>query len=248
MSVPEFQSKRIKRREKTDLAEDRYRYLSLDQAEPDLGDPLVGPSSIGAKPYPETGQAYILASFSNTGIDTNRFWVPPSSLTGLGLGLVPGALTIRDEGTLVGSANSFTVLNFVGAGVTVDFVGVAATEQTGIATIRINSAAEGSEGQFQYKGSDGFLEAVPEFFYYSQNGNIGIGTTIASEKFHVSGVSTQGKIRANAFIGDPESITGSTTLRPGDIESTFSRIGKLRAGYINANTLSVPDKIGRAHV
>lgn len=244
MSLPEFQSKRVKKRSKLDLNDDRYKYLSLDQAEPDLGDPLVGPSSIGAKPFPDTGQAYILASFSNTGIDTNRFWVPPSSLTGLGLGLVPGAVTIRDEGSLVGAANSFTVLNFIGAGVSIDPVGVAATEQTGIATIRINSAAEGSEGQFQYKGSDGFLEAVPEFFYYSQNGNIGIGTTLASERFHVSGLGTQGKIRANAFIGNPEAISGSTTLRPGDDENTFSKIGKLRAGYINVNTISAPDATG----
>lgn len=244
MSVPEFQSKRVKKRLKTDLNEDRYGYLSLDQAEPDLGDPLVGPSSIGAKPFPDTGQAYILASFSNTGIDTNRFWVPPSSLTGLGLGLVPGAVTIRDEGVLVGAANSFTVLNFVGAGVTIDLVGVAATEQTGIATIRINSAAEGSQGQFQYKGSDGFLEAVPELFYYSENNNVGLGTTLATERLHVSGVGTAGKIRANAFIGNPEAISGSTTLRPGDDENTFSKIGKLRSGYINVNTISAPDTTG----
>lgn len=36
----------------SELSADRYRYLSLNQAEPNLGDPLVGPSSIGAKTVP----------------------------------------------------------------------------------------------------------------------------------------------------------------------------------------------------
>jgi hypothetical protein len=244
MSVPEFQSKRVRKNTQSGLSSTRYKYLSLDEAEPDLGDPVIGPSSTGAKPYPVGADAFILASFGGTDRGPSRYWVPPSSLTGLGLGLVPGAMTIRDEGLLVGAANSFTVLNFVGAGVTVDYIGAASSQQTGIATIRVDAAGAGELGQFQIKAADTFLDAAPEFFYYADTGNVGFGTTVAREKFDVSGVGTEGKIRANAFIGNPESISGSTTLRPGDDEQTFSKLGKLRAGYINVNTISSPDATG----
>ena len=49
MSSSEFLSKRVKKVPVTGLSTTRYQYLALDQAEPDLGDPLVGPSSIGAR-------------------------------------------------------------------------------------------------------------------------------------------------------------------------------------------------------
>lgn len=243
MSVPEFQSKRVIKVGQDALSTSRYQYLSLPEAEPDLGDPLIGPSSIGANPFPQ-GDAYILASYGGTTFGPSRYWVPTNALSGLGLGAVPGAVTIRDEGILVGSASSFFTLDFVGAGVSVAYVGTSSSEQTGIATIIVDSAAEGDLGQFQMKGADGFLEEVPELFYYSDSASVGFGTTVVTERLHVSGVGTEGKVRANAFIGNPEAISGSITLRPGDDELTFSKLGKLRAGYINVNTISAPDATG----
>ncbi len=238
MSVPEFQSKRTKKRSKDNLSEDRYRYLSLDQAEPDLGDPLVGPSSVGAKPFPNAGQAFILASFSGTGIDTNRYWVPPSSLTGLGLGLVPGAMTILDEGTLVGAANSFTVLNFVGDGLAVDPVSFAATEQTGIATIRMTSPGYGSIGEFQFKGDNGLLAGVTDLKYNPISGNVGFGTTLATSKFHVVGDVSVDRLFAR------QELSGSFVLPSSEDINNFSIIGKLRSNYINVNRIDATDLTG----
>ena len=238
MGVPEFQSKRVKKRSLSGLSTTRYQYLSLDQAEPDLGDPLVGPSSIGAKPYPP-GDAYILASFGGGDNDPSRYWVSPSSLTGLGLGLVPGALTIRDEGLLVGAANSFTVLNFVGFGVTVDFVGAASTQQTGIATIRVSTASSGDEGTFQMAGADGFIAAVPNFKYDSSSGNVGFGTTVISEKLHIVG-----NIKADKYISRTDLILGTPTLLPGETIDTYSQLGRIRSGYINANRIDCQDTTG----
>ncbi len=238
MGVPEFQSKRVKKRPISGLSTTRYQYLSLDQAEPDLGDPLVGPSSIGAKPYPP-GDAYILASFGGNEYEASRYWVSPSSLTGLGLGLVPGALTIRDEGLLVGAANSFTVLNFVGFGVTVDFVGAASTQQTGIATIRVSTASSGTSGQFQMAGADGFIAGVPNFRYDTTTGNVGFGTTVFSEKLHIVG-----NVRADKFISRTDLISGVPTLLPGEVIDIYNQFGRVRSGYINANRIDCNDTTG----
>jgi len=39
MANPGFLSKRVKRKSQTGITSDRYEFLGLDQAEPDLGDP-----------------------------------------------------------------------------------------------------------------------------------------------------------------------------------------------------------------
>ena len=43
--MPKYLSGRAKRVPQDQLSEDRYRYLGLDQAEPNLSDPLVAPSA-----------------------------------------------------------------------------------------------------------------------------------------------------------------------------------------------------------
>jgi len=243
MSVPEFQSKKVKKKGLSGLSSDRYRYFSLSEAEPELGDPLVGPSSIGAKPYPQQ-DAYILASFGGTENEPSRYWVAASSLSELGLGLVPGGISVRDEGVLVGSATSFTTLNFVGAGVTVDYVGSGSSEQTGIATVRISSAAAGDLGYVQYRGPIGFLSASSGFVYDELTGNVGIGTNLITERLHVAGVGTLGKVKADAFVSRPELITGTATLLPGETIDLYSQLGRIRSGYITVNRISCPDNTG----
>ena len=59
--MAKYLSGRVKTTPQSQLPEDRNRYLSVGDAEPNLGDPLVGPSSIGAKPVPN-GQQYIIVS------------------------------------------------------------------------------------------------------------------------------------------------------------------------------------------
>ena len=101
--MPKYLSGRAKRVPQDQLSEDRYRYLGLDQAEPNLSDPLVSPSA-------PTGAQYQLVAVP--GFPGKRYWVP------VGGGLVPGAITIFDESSPVSSSSSITQLNFVGAAVT----------------------------------------------------------------------------------------------------------------------------------
>ncbi len=64
------------------ITSDRYQFLGLDQAEPNLGDPLVGPSSIGANPLPSPN-AYVLAADPTT--PGKRYWTLVESLSGSGI-------------------------------------------------------------------------------------------------------------------------------------------------------------------
>ena len=63
MANPGFLSKRVKKRPQSGITSDRYEFLGLDQAEPDLGDPLTGVSSVGVKPYTgAVSDLYVVAS------------------------------------------------------------------------------------------------------------------------------------------------------------------------------------------
>ena len=98
-----YLSGRQKLRPSDKLTEDRYQYLGLDQAEPNLADPATSPGV-------PSGLQYQLVAV--TGYEGKRYWVP------VGGSLQPGAITIFDEGTPVSSASSITQVNFVGAAVT----------------------------------------------------------------------------------------------------------------------------------
>ena len=100
--------KRRKASPRERLDEQRYRYLGLENAEPDLGDPLVGPSSEGANPV-KSGDQYIVVAVD--GFPGERFWIPNQG------GLIPGSISVFDETNLVGSLSSITQLDFLGAGV-----------------------------------------------------------------------------------------------------------------------------------
>ncbi len=98
-----YLSGRQKLRPSDKLTEDRYQYLGLDQAEPNLADPATSPGV-------PSGLQYQLVAV--TGYEGRRYWVP------VGGSLQPGAITVFDEGTPVSSASSITQMNFVGAAVT----------------------------------------------------------------------------------------------------------------------------------
>lgn len=234
--MSDYLSKRVRKLYGADLKGNRYDYLSLDQAEPDLGNPLVGPSSIGAKPNP-TGNAYILASFATTS-KADRFWVPPSELQGLGLGLIPGAFTIRDEGATVGTANSFTTLNFIGQNVEIDYVGPNSDEQTGIATVRIRNKGTGVINAVQFHDSTTFTDGAPDFVYIPdaiEGGVVGIGTTQPVSTLQVDGtVSITGvsSFSSNVNIEDNANLSigvGSdfTITHDGTDTNIVSNTGKL---------------------
>ena len=98
-----YLSGRVKRTPQDQLKDDRYKYLGLEQAEPNLADP-------GTTPPVPSGQQYQLVAIP--GFPGKRYWVP------VGGGLIPGAISVYDEGVLVSAASSITQLNFVGAAVT----------------------------------------------------------------------------------------------------------------------------------
>ena len=100
--MPKYLSGRVKRTPQNRLTDDRYRYLGLDQAEPNIGDP---PTPAGSLNIPSGQQYQMVSVLSNPG---ERYWVPIQG------GLIPGSISIFDEGSLVGSLSSITQVNFVG--------------------------------------------------------------------------------------------------------------------------------------
>ncbi len=211
-------SGRVKKTPQSGITSDRYEFLGLEQAEPDLGDPLIGPSSVTANPVPP-GSKYILV---NVGGQTGkRYWLDSTQLP-VG-GLSPGSFTVFNNNVQVGLANSFNVFNFVGTGVTVDFVGSGAAEQTGIATVRIqviDLVAPGNPYEIPYHDpSTGFLKGATGVVF--KNNNIGIGSTNPTQKLDVSGQ------------------VGVTTLVAGFVTATSSYSETSTAATSNISNLNV---------
>ena len=121
MTKKVYNSGRVQKLPQSEITSDRYEFLGLNQAEPDLGDPVVGVSSIGVKPYSGS-----LSDFYVLGVDPtetgSRYWIPKSTVIAGGV-QNPGNITIRERGIIVGTANSISQINFVGAGVEINTPG-----------------------------------------------------------------------------------------------------------------------------
>ena len=110
--MPKYLSGRVKRTPQGSLTTDRYQFLGLEQTEPNIGDPPE------FDPLPSGTQYQIVSFIERPG---ERFWVP------VGGGIIPGSLTLRDEGLIVPrtnanpnlGVNSITDVDFVGAAVSV---------------------------------------------------------------------------------------------------------------------------------
>ena len=109
--MPKYISGRSKLRNHERFTDDRYQYLSLDQAEPNLGNPPDGtPAKYGSANVP-VGDRYQIVSVE--GYPGERYWIPVEG------GIIPGSLTVFDEDTtVVGGINSITQMNFIGAAIT----------------------------------------------------------------------------------------------------------------------------------
>ena len=140
-----YLSGRVKRTPQDQLKEDRYQYLNLEQAEPNLSDPLIGPTP------PPGGQYQLIAI---PGYPGQRFWVP------VGGGLIPGAITIFDEGVQVSAASSITQLNFVGAAVTANVSVQSPSGHPGIAaTVTVIPVTVGNEPHTSAKNGELWWES-----------------------------------------------------------------------------------------
>lgn len=152
-------SGRVKRFPQVSISSERYEFLSLEEAEPNLGDPLVGPSSVGANPF-AGGEAYVLvASPSDIG---KRYWTLPQNVSGIGI------VTYADSSGIstnvvsgFGNIHSLTV-----TGVTT-FSGNTESTSTSSGTLIVSGGV--GIGSSLFIGKNAILNGIPI-------GRFGIGT------------------------------------------------------------------------
>ena len=201
--MPKYLSGRVKIRPQVELTEDRYQYIGLDQVEPNLGSP---PESQTIPP----GQQYQVVSIANR--PGERFWVP------IGGGVIPGAITIRDEEIVIPSTDadpnlgisSITDINFVGSAVTV--TGYIKDNGHPGTAVTVTVEAVGNDHEIQYNNRNpitgiGSFTGAHLFVYNNDTAGIasvGIGTTDPTNTLHVVG-----DIRLTGTIYDTDNDEGS---------------------------------------
>ena len=201
--MTKYLSGRVKVKPTSGLSTERYQYLSLDQAEPNLGAPVA------PLPTVPSGTQYQIIGVD--GYPGKRYWIPIQG------GLIPGSISVYEEGTLVGSLSSITQLNFIGNSITAQGVnlGVAAT---------ITVAPPGVDNSVLFKDSGdfatstgltfddstdrlsvgGFLDVGTSRLQVNSVG-VGIGTTNPTQELHV-----RGDIRLTGTIVDENNDPGTT--------------------------------------
>jgi len=220
--MPKYLSGRAKVTPQSKLSSDRYKYLDLGSAEPNLGTP---PS--GGSPDLPSGEQYQIVSVIDDDNEVNRYWVPIQG------GLIPGSISIFEEGSLVGTASSVTQLNFVGNAITADAAPYSAGVNAGtIATMTV--APPGNNDEVLFKSSGDFAASSNLLFnstagiltskealnvglggtvltVYSGTSSgvgvasVGIGTTNPSRALHV-----RGDLRLTGTIYDGDNTGGDT--------------------------------------
>lgn len=246
-------SGRVKKLPQSEITSDRYEFLGLEQAEPDLGDPIVGPSSVGANPYTgDISNAYVLISDDAGG--GNRYWAQQPNLIAGGI-VNPGSITVRDEGVIIGSVNQITDINFIGSGVTV--LSPASWSGAGSSSVDIQVAVfdvevpSGQTGSVGYRDSSSFLQGASDFIFNPVNNNVGIGSTIPRVKLDVLG---NARISGILTVGILSATSGTFTnsLKVGNFEvsddTTFVRIISGSIGVETSAPIATLDVRGTVNV
>jgi hypothetical protein len=211
--MAKYLSGRVQRIPQSGLTSDRYSYLSLDQAEPNLGDPVI-PGAV----LPAGDQYQIVSVLNRPG---ERYWIP------VGGGLIPGAISVYDEGVLVppGGVSSIRQLNFVGAAISASGYLDSYGNPGAISTITV--FAPGNNKELIFNSNNEFSSSVD--LTYDTNtgiltagrrlnvgvggtvisttgiGSVGIGTTNPTAKLHIVG-----DLRLSGTIYDYLNNPGST--------------------------------------
>ena len=195
--MPKYLSGRVKRTPQGALTTDRYLYLGLDQAEPNLGDPPE------LDPIPSGTKYQIVSLIDRPG---ERFWQE------VGGGLIPGTITVRDEGLVVPRTDanpnlgisSITDINFVGAAVTV--IGFIKPDGDAGTAVTVTISPPGDNHGIIFN-NDGEFDTSP-FLTFDNSvgiGSVGIGTTSPTQNLHVVG-----NFRLEGIFFDEENGSGST--------------------------------------
>ena len=244
MANPGFLSKKVKRKSQTGITSDRYEFLGLDQAEPDLGDPLVGVSSIGVNPYTgNTSDLYFVTSAGNG----RRYWTKQTDIISGGI-VTPGSITVRNNGTIVGDASLVKDVNFTGTGVTVNVnPSIGSSGVTVQITVTDVTISSGSTGSIGFKGSNGLLQVASDLIYNPTTQRVGIGSTVPTEKLDVLGnAKVSGTVNAGVITASSGFFTNA--LKVGNFEisdtTTFFRVSSGSVGIGTSLPRSTLDVIG----
>ncbi len=138
--MPRYLSGRTRRTPQNQLQDDRFTYLTLGDAEPNLGDPSGSGDIIPAGP-----QFQII---SVEGYPGERYWIPR------GGGVIPGSISVFDENLLVGGPNSTTDLIIKGNAIVAEGYRTGMTNPGTAVTITV--FAPGNEGEIQFNSSNDF--------------------------------------------------------------------------------------------
>jgi hypothetical protein len=235
-----LRSNRVKRTPQTGITSDRYQFLGLEQAEPNLGDALVGPSSVGVNSI-KAGTFYQLAAIGQ--YPGERFWSSP-----VGIGTSLGVISVYANDVLPSSAfQRIHGLNFVGAGVTLETPPLELFDGIGIATVRFTVTDilnRGQVGQVLYNTPSGYAYGADGLYYVS--GNVGIGSTIPKQSLDVSGNGYfSGIVTAFNFVGN---LTGNATTATNVIGGIASVSQLYVSGISTLGVTSTTDLSSRALV
>jgi hypothetical protein len=199
----------------TGLSSDRYRYLSVSDSEPNLGDPLVGSSSVIAKPIVPGPQYIIVAVEGNPG---ERYWIPNQG------GIIPGSISVFKNTTLIGGLSSTTQLILTGAAVSATgYVNPDGSPGVGV-TITIFSP--GSQGQVIFNNNNDF-KGASSLFYDNSTNYVGVGTTTTPPTQELQ---VNGNLRLTGTIYDYNN-------KPGDIANILVKNNFGGLTWVNQSTI-----------